>query len=82
MPVARIPGIKSDRADVIVAGALVCRTLLRESGLTGLYISGEGLREGAFYRRFLPEPCLIPDIRSFGVENVFAQYPQPAKHTW
>jgi len=43
----QIPGIKADRADVIVAGAVVCRWLLRQVGKEGLWISGLGLREGA-----------------------------------
>ncbi len=77
----KVVGIKPDRADVIVAGALVYRTVLRESGLPGLFVSGQGLREGTFYRHFLPAPHLIPDVRSFGIQNLFARYPQPAEHT-
>jgi len=77
----RVVGIKPDRADVIVAGALVYRTVLRESGLPGLRISGQGLREGTFYQHFLPAPHLIPDVRTFGIQNLFARYPQPAEHT-
>ena len=77
----RLAGIKPDRADVIVAGALVYRTMLREAGLPGLRISGQGLREGTFYRHFLPAPHLVPDVRTFGIQNLFARYPQPAEHT-
>ncbi|MGB5341080.1 MAG: Ppx/GppA family phosphatase, partial [Thermoanaerobaculia bacterium] len=50
---SRIPGIKSDRADVIVAGALVYRWLLQQSDLEGVWISGSGLREGALLRHLL-----------------------------
>lgn len=77
---ARVPGIKRDRADVIVAGALVFRWLLRNSELSGIWISGHGLREGALFQGFIEEPHLIPDIRSFSVQNVLSHYAQPKEH--
>jgi exopolyphosphatase / guanosine-5'-triphosphate,3'-diphosphate pyrophosphatase len=76
-----LPGIHPDRADVILAGALVYRTVLRETHLEGIHISGQGVREGAFYRHFLPEPHLMPEVRSMAARNLFAQYPQPEAHT-
>jgi exopolyphosphatase/guanosine-5'-triphosphate,3'-diphosphate pyrophosphatase len=76
----RIPGIKMDRADVIVAGALVYRWLLRNADLEGLWISGLGLREGALMRRFLPEPHLIDNLRSFSVQNLLQHYAQSKEH--
>jgi exopolyphosphatase/guanosine-5'-triphosphate,3'-diphosphate pyrophosphatase len=72
----QIPGIKSDRADVILAGALVWSWLLEESGLEGLWISGLGMREGALFRRFLPVPHLIHDLRGFSVQNLLHHYAQ------
>ena len=78
---ARVAGIKSDRADIIVAGALVYETLLRQADLRGLYISGLGIREGILFRNMLPEPHLVPVVRNFGVRNLFSHYPQPAEHT-
>jgi len=77
---AHLPGIQADRADVIIAGALVFEVLLQESGRDGLLVSGQGLREGAFYRHFLPPPYLLADVRAFGVANLARQYPQPARH--
>ncbi|HEX2862926.1 MAG TPA: Ppx/GppA phosphatase family protein [Deinococcales bacterium] len=78
---AAIPGINADRADVILAGALVYRAVLRGAGLNGLTVSGQGVREGAFYRRFLPAPHLVPEVRAFGVWNLFRRYEQPTGHT-
>ena len=78
---AAIPGINADRADVILAGALVYRTVLIGAGLGGLTVSGQGVREGAFYMRFLPAPHLVPDVRTFGVRNLFMRYEQPLAHT-
>ena len=78
---ARMAGIKSDRADIIVAGALVYETLLREADLRGLYVSGQGLREGVLFSRMFPEPHLMPVVRNFGIRNLFSHYPQPMEHT-
>lgn len=77
---ARVPGIKSDRADIIVAGALVYRWLLRRAGLDGVWISGSGLREGALLRQLLPAPHLIEDLRSFSVQNLLQKYAQSKEH--
>jgi exopolyphosphatase/guanosine-5'-triphosphate,3'-diphosphate pyrophosphatase len=76
-----VEGLQPDRADVIPAGGLVYRTVLRETGLEGLWISGQGVREGYFYRYFLPPPHLVPDVRGFSVRNLFARYPQEIAHT-
>ncbi len=78
---AQISGLNADRADVIVAGALVFRRLLELSGRDRIVISGLGIREGAFFRHFLPEPHRVESVRRFGLENTFAQYRQPAHHT-
>lgn len=77
----RIGGIHPDRADVILAGCLVYRWLLAETARDGLWISGYGMREGAFLESFLPPPHLHPEVRAFSVENLFRGYPQPLRHT-
>ena len=79
----KISGIHTDRADAILGGALVYRTVLRESQLEGVFISGQGVREGAFYRQFLidQEGHLLQNVREFSVQNLFAHYPQPIDHT-
>lgn len=77
---ARISGLNPERADVIVAGALVFRWLLRRTGIESIRISGHGVREGAFYRTFLPAPHLLDDVRSFSVANRARQHPQPVGH--
>ncbi len=77
---ARISGIKEDRADIIVAGALVYRWLLREGDLDEIRISGYGVREGGLFRHFLPAPHLISDLRTFGVQNLISHYAQSRSH--
>ncbi len=77
---ASISGINPDRADVVVAGALVFRWLLREAGAPGIWIGGQGIREGAFYRHFLPPPHLLPDVRRFTVDNLGRRHPPSPEH--
>ena len=77
----RIPGIRADRADIVVAGALVFRKLLELSDRDGLWISGYGLREGELFRHFLDPPHLLADLRAFSVRNLLAHYAGSGRHT-
>lgn len=77
---ARVPGINSDRADVILAGALVYRWLLRAAGKKGLLISGHGVREGTFYRHFLSRPYLLKNVRAGSIANLEARYGLASPH--
>lgn len=77
-----ISGLSSERADVILAGAVVAREVLSASGAPALVVSGQGLREGLFYERFLrhqPEP-LIEDVRALAVENLALQHHDHPEH--
>jgi exopolyphosphatase / guanosine-5'-triphosphate,3'-diphosphate pyrophosphatase len=42
----QVPGLKPERADIIVAGLLVAAELLDRVGANGVTVSGYGLREG------------------------------------
>lgn len=77
----RIGGIHPDRADIILAGALVYRWLMRHAGVEEILLSGYGVREGAFLKRFLPSPHHVDDVRAFSVNNLFARHEQPRIHT-
>jgi exopolyphosphatase/guanosine-5'-triphosphate,3'-diphosphate pyrophosphatase len=78
---AAIPGINPDRADVILAGALVLRWLLRRGEQDHLMISGDGVREGVLFHSLLPAPHRVDDVRRFSVDNLFHRYQQPIAHT-
>ncbi len=71
-----LPGLNDERADVILAGSLVLRQLMRLGKADMLQVSGQGLREGAFYEQFLPglNPPIIPNLRGFAVENLARSY--------
>lgn len=68
----QIPGMKSDRADVTLAGAVIVEQLMDKGGFKQLVISGQGVREGLFYAQFLDgaDPPLFDDPRGFSVLNL------------
>jgi exopolyphosphatase / guanosine-5'-triphosphate,3'-diphosphate pyrophosphatase len=67
---AQVKGIKYDRADVILGGALVLATALDDGGFDSIEVTEAGLREGAFFERLLGEDGLFEDVRSESVHNL------------
>jgi exopolyphosphatase/guanosine-5'-triphosphate,3'-diphosphate pyrophosphatase len=79
-----VPGIKPDRGDVILGGAVVLATLMDQAGIEELEATDAGLREGIFFERFLDsedqgEP-LFPDVRGASVMNLAHRYQEDLKH--
>jgi exopolyphosphatase/guanosine-5'-triphosphate,3'-diphosphate pyrophosphatase len=77
-----VPGIKPDRGDVILGGAVVLGALMDRAGIKELEATDAGLREGVFFERFLDpaEPPLFPDVRGSSVMNLAHRYQQDLKH--
>ena len=68
---SRLPGLKADRADVTLAGAVVVATVLERAGADRMEVCGQGMREGALYEHILaPDPPLIADVRRKSVLNL------------
>ena len=65
-----LPGIKPDRGDVILGGALVLAAALDSGGFDRIEVTEAGLREGAFFERFLGEQELFEDVRRASVLNL------------
>lgn len=86
LPVAerarQLPGLPSDRADIILAGALVVQAAMRRARAATLTVCGHGLREGLFFEEFLPQtkPPVIRDLREFSVFNLGRLYGYEAVH--
>jgi exopolyphosphatase / guanosine-5'-triphosphate,3'-diphosphate pyrophosphatase len=75
-----VRGVKPDRADVILGGALVLATCMDEGGFDVLEVSEAGLREGVFFERILGDPPLVPDVRRGSVENLAHRYGAGGAH--
>jgi exopolyphosphatase / guanosine-5'-triphosphate,3'-diphosphate pyrophosphatase len=78
-----VPGLSRDRADLILAGAVILHALMRRGRFAELTVSGQGLREGLFYEQFLVGeiPPLFSDMRGFSVQNLARVYNYEALHT-
>jgi exopolyphosphatase / guanosine-5'-triphosphate,3'-diphosphate pyrophosphatase len=74
-------GLNPERADVILAGALVYGWLLRATGRSELLVSGHGMREGMLHRHFQAAPHRIEDVRGFSVTNLMARFELDSAHT-
>lgn len=77
----QLPGMKSDRADISLGGAVVVLEAMRAAGITEMMICNQGLREGLFYERFLDgEQPLFEDVRRASVFNLAHLYRFQEKH--
>jgi exopolyphosphatase/guanosine-5'-triphosphate,3'-diphosphate pyrophosphatase len=78
-----VPGIKKERGDLILAGAVVIQEVMEAGGFEAIGTTEAGLREGVFFSTLLEgrEPPLFDDVRQMSVLNLARQYhPEPA-HT-
>jgi len=80
---ARVPGIKPERGDLILAGAMVVQAVMAAGGFTTLQATEAGLREGVFFASLLDgrDPPLFEDVRRASVHNLAAQYNADVAHT-
>jgi exopolyphosphatase / guanosine-5'-triphosphate,3'-diphosphate pyrophosphatase len=85
MPVAqrsRVPGLKPDRADIILAGAVAIGAAMDRLGMRRIEVCGEGLREGVFFEHYLApdDPPLLADVRRTAVLNAAAHFGTDRAH--
>jgi exopolyphosphatase / guanosine-5'-triphosphate,3'-diphosphate pyrophosphatase len=78
----RIPGLKSDRADIMLAGAVVMDALMQASAVDRMEVCAEGLRWGVFWEAFLApaDPPLVPDVRATSVRDLAGIYGYDRPH--
>lgn len=77
-----LPGLNSDRADIILPGALALRAVMAGLDAETITVSVNGLREGVFFEYFwqhLDYP-IVPDVRHFGVLNMARVYQYNKPH--
>jgi exopolyphosphatase / guanosine-5'-triphosphate,3'-diphosphate pyrophosphatase len=78
---ANVKGIKPDRADVILGGALVVATAMEAGGHDVLEVSEAGLREGVFLGHVIDgDPPLFDDVRRQSVENLAHRFNSDPEH--
>ena len=76
-----VRGIKPDRADVILGGALVVATAMEAGGHDLLEVSEAGLREGVFFEDVIDgDPPLFEDVRRQSVENLAHRFKTDPEH--
>jgi len=76
-----VRGIKPDRGDVILGGAVVLAAAMDCGGFESVEVAEAGLREGIFFERFLAghDPALLEDVRRAWVGNLSHRFhPEPA----
>jgi exopolyphosphatase / guanosine-5'-triphosphate,3'-diphosphate pyrophosphatase len=80
---AKVPGIKPERGDVILAGAIVVQSVMEAGGFDKLEVTEAGLREGVFFSTLLADrdPPLFDNVREASVRNLAAQYHADEAHT-
>jgi exopolyphosphatase / guanosine-5'-triphosphate,3'-diphosphate pyrophosphatase len=79
----KVPGIKPERGDLILAGALVVHAVMEAGGFDTLEVTEAGLREGVFFAQLLRhrDPPLFNNVRRASVRNLAAEYDQDTAHT-
>ena len=78
----KVPGIKPERGDLILAGAVVVQTVMELGGFEALEVTEAGLREGVFLETLLApaDPPLFADVREAAVRNLAGQYDAEGAH--
>ena len=75
-----LAGIKPDRGDVILGGALVLAAALETGGFEAIEVTEAGLREGIFFDRLLGEDGPFGDVRRESVENLAHRFNSDPAH--
>lgn len=81
----KIPGLSSERADIIVAGTTVVKCLCEAAHSEQLIISGCGVREGIFLKQYLSKlnhAEIIPDILMHSAHNMLLFYKGNVAHAY
>jgi exopolyphosphatase/guanosine-5'-triphosphate,3'-diphosphate pyrophosphatase len=81
----QIQGLKSDRADIILAGALVLQAVMTKYEFPALIVSPNGLREGLFFEQFwagqaYPIPQHVRDFTILNMARFYGYHEQHAHH--
>jgi exopolyphosphatase/guanosine-5'-triphosphate,3'-diphosphate pyrophosphatase len=66
----KLPGVSSNRADILHAAAIVIDEVMGFVGAEQLTVAGQGLREGLFWQEMRDDSPLLPDVRAASVSGL------------
>jgi exopolyphosphatase/guanosine-5'-triphosphate,3'-diphosphate pyrophosphatase len=75
-----VAGIKPDRGDVILGGALVLAAAMDRGDFDSVEVAEAGLREGVFFERLLGPGQLFANVRRASVENLMHRFDSDFEH--
>ncbi len=78
----QLPGLNSDRADIILPGAMVLQAVMNCLKVEQVVVSMNGLREGLFFEYFWQhlEHSVVANVRRFSVLNMARVYRYQKNH--
>ena len=79
-PAARIVGLQPKRAEVILAGACIVRTIMDKLGKQRFTVSDRGLRHGVLAERFATDSCACRGERQH--DKTMLHHRQPRSRPW
>lgn len=78
----RIPGLKTDRADIILAAVLAVDEVLDATGAEAVEVCAHGLREGVMYEHYMAgAPAPLVDVRRTSVINAAERFGYMRDHS-
>lgn len=66
----RVPGVGSNRADMLHAAAIVIDEVMEMTGAASLQVAGQGLREGLVWQELRGEGAILPDVRGASIAGL------------
>ena len=79
-----MPGIGKERSDILAGAVVPLKVLLRHTGAERIVISGNGIREGLFYRHLGKVRAwtseIVADVRVHAVENIMKLHEADTPH--
>lgn len=75
-----VSGVKPDRGDVILGGAVVLDAVLDAGGFHGIEVTEAGLREGVLFEHLLGDPPLLEHVREASVQNLAHRFDHDPRH--
>ncbi len=77
-----IRGLSSERADIIWGATTAINALLMYCGISDIYISGYGLREGIIYEEILHDLNPVEDVLDYSINNLMSNIDLNKKHAF